>query len=330
MAATTSWEKFSRHKPAPAKVTYHRFAISIIARFALGIFTLLFIGIRTTLAQEGDTAAASSKPSVHMWTLSDLDTLTDRKWVWRDKSFKEIVPPLFDSAGPPDDMPELKKRAHIEYPEKAADLDIESSVTMRVLVDSKGKVRAAYVFAASENDSLGFEEAALDGAKKNEWEPARRGNSTLPVWVTYTQRFCLYATDDGTPIVRRAKWGWMVEGALFDTLVTFHPKDSTKNDIGQMDSAHGEKFPEMKNSAAPVYPKLALKNGVEGEVLIQVLVGSSGRPLYAKIVRPSTHPEYGFEESALKAALNCKWKAAEQDGRPVAVWVTYPIKFVVR
>ncbi len=86
----------------------------------------------------------------------------------------------------------------------------------------------------------------------------------------------------------------------------------------------------VKIQDAPLkYPEIARKAGIEGSVWVKVLVDRSGNVKDAIIAKESG-ANAGFEEAALEAAKLCKWKPAMQNKQPVALWVTYEIKFQLK
>ena len=88
-----------------------------------------------------------------------------------------------------------------------------------------------------------------------------------------------------------------------------------------------EKMPVMIQEARPVYPKGALRIGLEGSAWIKALVDSRGVVRKAMVLRSSE--SVLLDEAALNAAFKCRYKPAVQNGRPVAVWVTYRVDFVL-
>ena len=83
----------------------------------------------------------------------------------------------------------------------------------------------------------------------------------------------------------------------------------------------------VKLDSPPItYPGLALKAGIEGSVWVKVLVGIDG-VVRAALIEKDSGTLVGFEDSALACAKASRWKPAENKGRPVALWVTYEIKF---
>jgi TonB family protein len=87
-----------------------------------------------------------------------------------------------------------------------------------------------------------------------------------------------------------------------------------------------EELPVAISLATPAYPAMAQKAQIEGTVIVKVLVDKAGNVRDALIVKESG-ANAGFEEAALESAKKGKWKPAIQNKQPVAVWVSYPIKF---
>jgi TonB family protein len=89
-----------------------------------------------------------------------------------------------------------------------------------------------------------------------------------------------------------------------------------------------ESMPEMLTQVSPVYPKEEREKGIEADVWIKALVGSSGNVLKAMTMKSEGVPE-PFLKAALDAALQNRFKPAVAKGKPVAVWVTYRVNFVL-
>ncbi|MHB8077672.1 MAG: energy transducer TonB [Candidatus Krumholzibacteriia bacterium] len=73
----------------------------------------------------------------------------------------------------------------------------------------------------------------------------------------------------------------------------------------------------------PVYPEMARMAGIEGTVIVQVLVGKDGRVQRAKAVEGPVQ----LRDAAIAAAMTATFRAASTDGRPVSVWVAIPLRF---
>jgi TonB family protein len=75
-----------------------------------------------------------------------------------------------------------------DYPEKAKSWGESAVVWVQALVDKDGKVENAVILQSS-GRNLGFDEAALEAAYKNEYRPAIQGGEPVPVWVSYKVEF---------------------------------------------------------------------------------------------------------------------------------------------
>jgi TonB family protein len=76
-----------------------------------------------------------------------------------------------------------------------------------------------------------------------------------------------------------------------------------------------------------VYSEMAIRAGVQGKVIVRVLVGKDGKPLKS-IVEYSQNEL--LNESAVKAVMSSIFTPARQNGNPVALWVSIPINFRLR
>ncbi len=113
--------------------------------------------------------------------------------------------------------------------------------------------------------------------------------------------------------------------------------DSTGQNFGLLDpdatrksdstgAVEVEVLPVRLYSPPITYPELARKAGIEGSVWVTVLVGIDG-VARATLIEKDSGTLVGFEDSARACAKASRWKPAENKGRPVALWVTYEIKF---
>ena len=75
----------------------------------------------------------------------------------------------------------------------------------------------------------------------------------------------------------------------------------------------------------PEYPRGLLKQEIEGNVTIKVLIGTDGRVRQANVIR-ATHPDFGAatEKQALKS---WRFKPATRDGKAVEDWQTLTVRF---
>lgn len=75
------------------------------------------------------------------------------------------------------------------------------------------------------------------------------------------------------------------------------------------------------------YPEIARRAGIEGKVVVKVLVGKDGKPKRAFV---ADSPSDMLNDAALKAVLATTFTPAIQNGNPIDVWVTIPIIFKIK
>lgn len=118
-------------------------------------------------------------------------------------------------------------------------------------------------------------------------------HATFPIYVPSTQ------TTDGV----QASAGWA--GAL------------------------GEERPEVLSGPLPTYPDLLRQAGIQGQVLLEALIDTTGRVQGASIsVVSATNP--GFVEPARRALIATLFRPARVNGRAVSTLVRVPFAFSIR
>jgi protein TonB len=80
-------------------------------------------------------------------------------------------------------------------------------------------------------------------------------------------------------------------------------------------------------SVRPIYPPLALKMGMEGDVTLKIIVDPEGNVSRAEIVKSGGAD---FDEEALKAVKQSRFEPAQRDGQNVPAEFTYIYKFRLR
>jgi protein TonB len=77
--------------------------------------------------------------------------------------------------------------------------------------------------------------------------------------------------------------------------------------------------------AEPVYPPGARRQGIQGTVIVQLLVRKDGRVGGYVLV----HSVPGLDDAAIEAGLRWRFRPALAKGEPVPVWVAVPMKFTL-
>ena len=81
--------------------------------------------------------------------------------------------------------------------------------------------------------------------------------------------------------------------------------------------------PKVLHSVKPVHPEEALRDSLEGKVFLKFMVNVDGSVSDVRVLRG---PE-AFHQAAIDGILQFRFKPAEHNGKPVAVWMTQPVSF---
>lgn len=73
------------------------------------------------------------------------------------------------------------------------------------------------------------------------------------------------------------------------------------------------------------YPQDAIDMGIEGRVIVQVLIDCLGHPCMTRVLKSGSLPS--MDTAARKAIKSLTWKPALQRNNPVRVWVAIPVIF---
>lgn len=76
----------------------------------------------------------------------------------------------------------------------------------------------------------------------------------------------------------------------------------------------------------PEYPELARQARLEGTVILQVVIQKDGSVSEPQILRVDKS-NLGFEQAAIEAVTKWRYTPAEQNGKPVAVYLTVNVQF---
>lgn len=85
--------------------------------------------------------------------------------------------------------------------------------------------------------------------------------------------------------------------------------------------------PQPIKPLRPAYTEMARLSELEGLVVLHVLVDSEGHVREVKVLKSLGG---GLDEEAVKSVKTSKWVPAIQNDRPVAVWISVPIRFRLR
>ncbi|MFZ1683309.1 MAG: energy transducer TonB [Candidatus Zixiibacteriota bacterium] len=143
----------------------------------------------------------------------------------------------------------------------------------------------------------GFEQTAIDVVKNQEIY-CPNGNETCSQWLWHQ---VIFLGDKSVPRCEESG--------------DPRPEDSVLFDIP----------PSMTHQERPDYPLAAKHDGVQGTVWVKSLVDSLGTVRIATVGKSSGSGPLDF--AAVNSAWKCLYKPARNNGRPVAIWVTYRVDF---
>lgn len=87
--------------------------------------------------------------------------------------------------------------------------------------------------------------------------------------------------------------------------------------------------PQPVRVAKPDYPEIARKSGLEGLVLLEVVIEKDGTVSNAKVLKSLQPGPDGCDEAAIEAALKSVFTPAKQRDKPVRVKITLPFRFTL-
>lgn len=97
----------------------------------------------------------------------------------------------------PETAPVQLPGAAFHYPEELWDAGVEGETVLRLFVTEEGAVDTVRV--ERESGYAAFDSSAIDGARELRFEPARRGDAPVSVWVLLPVQFELPQPDTAQP-----------------------------------------------------------------------------------------------------------------------------------
>jgi TonB family protein len=91
----------------------------------------------------------------------------------------------------------------------------------------------------------------------------------------------------------------------------------------------GVSLPQVVKQVGPQYTSEAMRQMIEGDVVLAVVVKADGR-VGDVAVKQSLDAVYGLDEEAVKAMKQWEFKPGTKDGRAAAVRVDVKMRFTLR
>jgi TonB family protein len=200
------------------------------------------------------------------------------------------------------------------YPPAAKNQNIEGQVVLDALIDKSGKVKSVKPLIG--NHLLA--KAAVSAAEQYQYRPYPDNENPIPVETRITYNFHLIH-----PQVPNAQSGITLSTNITPYLGDTGLPPGTKI-FSQRDK--GVSVPQKIFGEAPPYKKTALKAGLEGFVILQILVRPDGTVGPVKLLHPL---DPALNQSAINTVQKWQFKPGLKDGKPVAVWADITINFVL-
>ena len=102
---------------------------------------------------------------------------------------------------------------------------------------------------------------------------------------------------------------------LLDSIV-----EDTVMSEGSVDSK-----PKVTSRSAMLYPASAMKNGIKGYVIVNLLIAKDGSIELAKVLE--SNPQGVFDNTVLNGIMTWRFTPAKYKGKPVKVWAKQKISF---
>jgi TonB family protein len=124
------------------------------------------------------------------------------------------------------------------------------------------------------------------------------------------------------PTLRR---GWVAAIAvLVGMACASNPQPAAAPPVAQSDAEAFDTAPVLETYVEPDYPEYAKRNHIEGTVTLELVVSAKGRVESVRVLESSDRM---FDEPAVKAAREFRFKPALKGGEPVRSVVTVPVHF---
>lgn len=109
--------------------------------------------------------------------------------------------------------------------------------------------------------------------------------------------------------------------------------DSLSIEFGSLKCDWGWQLPDLIGGIEGLqkrlkYPEEAIKNNIEGKILVKVIIDSLGKPLCPLVIRK--HLGYGCEEEAIKLVMGSKFTPAQKKNRYRTLQIIVPIVFSLK
>ena len=184
--------------------------------------------------------------------------------------------------------PELLQAVKPVYPTRV-------TVRLEFKVNVDGSVSDVRVLRGLE----AFHQAAIDAISQYRFKPGTLNGKVVPVRMTQSIIFRLPKQQ------------------------TAPPASGDADSSGVLEFYMVEVKPKVLHAVKPVHPEEAFRDSLEGKVFLKFMVNVDGSVSDVRVLRGTEE----FHQAAIDAVSQFRYKPAEHNGEPVAVWMTQPVSF---
>ncbi|MBN8707244.1 MAG: M56 family metallopeptidase [Bacteroidetes bacterium] len=207
-----------------------------------------------------------------------------------NRDFPELV-------GGMESISELMK--NLKYPELARNQGKEGTILLNLKVSATGEIEDITVKKSTGSATLDAQ--AVVAAQDLKFKPALKDGKGKASEVTFPIKFKLQNEK--------------AEGNSEESSIPGNEPPQIKGGFGEL----------MKNV---VYPEDALKKGIEGKALLNVVVSEKGEVKKTEVLESSGNAE--LDKAAIEAAKATKFIPGKKDGKAVAAEVKIPFQFKLK
>ena len=209
----------------------------------------------------------------------------------------------------------------IEQLKEASIKDDIKEILIHAQIDETGTTKYAKIIYSSTEDSL-FDKTAYDTFLKKKWSKDKNKKKNMAAWkfysIKYDENFSETKSINDSTIVEISNIKTDLADMPLqepDDQIRFIPYDEPPTPIGG--------FAAIQRALR--YPEIARKAGIEGKVIIYAKIGTDGKVVDTKVIKPLGNS--GCNEAAIEAIKKVMWEPASQKNKPVTVWVSVPVQF---
>ena len=255
-------------------------------------------------------------------------------------------------------------QSHINYPPMAAENDVQGCVVVRFIVNETGKVSDVTVIHSVDYD---LDREAVRVCKSlPKFTPARHNGQAVSVWYTLPVTFKMMDTAADAVAIDGKAYSFEelyakqhpdsvnLDGSLPEVIVTGYsrvtkygaiylgsgykePKKDYEVLNGDTVYHRGVEMPRFPGGEAALneyiqthiqYPANALKNHVQGIVLVKCIVDKTSRISEPKVISSANH-ELDKEALRIAKSLSYHFLPGRKDGKAVSTWYTLQVIFTL-